>query len=448
MQDKKISLKQKIGMAVGYGGGAQIFVLINAFIVYYYTNVVGISAGTVGLIILISRFFDGVSDIVFGNIVDHTKSKKGVCRPWIFRVAIMYFIAIIALFAVPNVANIGKIVYVFITYNFANTIVFTIEQVSMTALPTYMTRDSKEQASIYAWAMIGQYIIQVLLTSFLLQIVNNMGGTQRAWIIVSVAMATIALVAILYLYFVSEETVDPKELTKTKEDVKLGVAIKAILQNKYWFMILFFVLFGSAVYTTTSTMTTYYAQYILNDLTMVGTLNACFSFPMMIVSPLYLVLVKKFRKRDIALFGICLMFLGTMINVFMPSNLMALHVGAVLKSIGFSAPNSLFMAMLADTIEYGHWKTGVRCQAILMAANGCGQKIGGGLVSAGLGWAMDAAGFDGMAATQTAGALKSISGLYLYLPAIFAGMMIVILLCYNLDKIYPQIRAELDAKEE
>lgn len=108
MQDKKVSLIQKVGMAVGYGGGAQIWVLINAFIVYYYANVVGIGAGTVGLIILISRFFDGVSDIIFGNIVDHTKSKKGICRPWIFRVAIMYFVAIIALFTVPNVANVGK----------------------------------------------------------------------------------------------------------------------------------------------------------------------------------------------------------------------------------------------------------------------------------------------------------------------------------------------------
>lgn len=68
-------------MALAYMGGSPIFLIISSYLVYFHTNVVGLNAGVIGTIMLVSRALDGVSDLVFGNVIDKTRTKMGVCRP-------------------------------------------------------------------------------------------------------------------------------------------------------------------------------------------------------------------------------------------------------------------------------------------------------------------------------------------------------------------------------
>ena len=125
----------------------------------------------------------------------------------------------------------------------------------------------------------------------------------------------------------------------------------------------------------------------------------------------------------------------------------ALIVGAVLKSLGFSAPTSCYCAMLGDSIEYGQWKTGVRSQAILMGAQSTGAKIGTGLITSALSWIIAGVGFNGMQAVQGAAVLSTISRLYTIIPLVLSALMVVILSLYDLDRKYPQIMADLKERE-
>ena len=72
--------KNRIGMFLAYMGGSPIFLLISSYLVYYYTNVAGLDPAAVGTVLLVSRVLDGVSDVVFGNMIDRTRTKMGVCR--------------------------------------------------------------------------------------------------------------------------------------------------------------------------------------------------------------------------------------------------------------------------------------------------------------------------------------------------------------------------------
>ena len=92
--------KTRIGMALAYMGGSPIFLIISSYLVYFYTNVVGLNAGVIGTIMLVSRALDGVSDLVFGNVIDKTRTKMGVCRPWVFRMSIFGLIGIVSLCSV------------------------------------------------------------------------------------------------------------------------------------------------------------------------------------------------------------------------------------------------------------------------------------------------------------------------------------------------------------
>ena len=146
--------------------------------------------------------------------------------------------------------------------------------------------------------------------------------------------------------------------------------------------------------------------------------------------------------------GVGIQLLGCILIVLVPSSMPVILTATVMKSIGQSCAATMYQPMLADAIEYGHWKTGIRSQAALMGANGAGQKVGQGLVTALLGGIMSIAGFQGTAAVQSAKAIGSVSGLFLFIPLIFTVIEFAIALVYDLDKKYGMVMQDLEARKE
>ena len=114
----KLSMLERFGYGVGDYSANLIYSSISAFLLLYYTNVVGASAAMAASIIAISKIFDGVSDLVMGLIVDRTHSKYGKARPWILRLCVPLAVATILMFSVPNsLSGKGLFIYMFLTYN-------------------------------------------------------------------------------------------------------------------------------------------------------------------------------------------------------------------------------------------------------------------------------------------------------------------------------------------
>ena len=446
--EEKIGLGAKIGMLLGGMGGVPLFALISAFLTYFYTNVVGLNAGAVGTIILVSKVFDGVSDLIFGSIIDKTRTKKGVCRPWVLRMALFSAVGVIGLFTVPNVGNMGKLIYVFISYNVSQTIIYTIMLLALTSLPTYMTRDSVQRSGLFVWSSIGQSVMTVIVSGITLNLVNAVGGGQKAWILVSIIYAVVGGICLFATGTLCKENINADEIAQEGSKAPFFTVLKSILQNKYWFEILGIVIVGAGVYVASLQMHTYYAQYILGNVELAGSMNMAYTLPLVFMGFVLLPLVKRFKKKTIMLGGVMIQLAGCILIVIVPSSLPAILVATAMKSIGQSCAATMYLPMLGDSIEYGHWKTGIRSQAALMGANGAGQKIGQGVVTAILGGIMAAAGFDGAALEQSAQAIGSISNLFLFIPLILTMLELVIIFIYDLDKHYPQIMKELMEREK
>lgn len=451
MQNKiENKYRNRFGMGIAYMGGSPIFLIISMYLVYFYTNVAGLNPGAIGTILLVSRVLDGISDVVFGNMIDRTRTKMGVCRPWVMRMSIFGVLGIVSLFCVPTgLSEFGKYIFVFVSYNFANTVVATIYQLAIIAFPSYLERDSKERSVIYIWANAGQAVTTVIISSLMFKAVSALGGNQRAWIICGVIISVIGMCLTLLSVFLCREKVNPDEIAKeTGDETKASFlhALKACIKNKYFWMILVFVTFGTGINVTTMTMTPYYAQYVLGNTLLADVLNTFFSFPMMIIIPFLGFIVAKVGKRNIALLGAILMGIGSIISIFAEKNMTLLCVAAVIKSVGLGCPSAVYAAMLADAIEYGQWKTGVRSQAVLMGAQSAGGKIGMGLMSAFISWMMGFSGFIGTLAVQSEKAIKMIISLYSILPVVLAVLMIVVLVFYDLDKRFPKIMSDLEER--
>ena len=445
LQTERIPMRQQLAYALSELASCTLYTIVFTFLTFFYTDVLGMNAGTVGIVILASKVFDGISDLWAGNLIDHTHTRNGSARPWILRAAIPLALSYVLLFTVPNLGNIGKILYIFVTYNFAMTVAFTINNCAINALPVYMSNDTTSRSSAYAVRTIFAGVVQMAVSMVFLNLVESFGGGQAGWIKVSSVLAAIALLFSLVVYFGTRERAVKTDEEKV-ENVPFKTAIGSVLQNKYWFMVLAMILIIALHQVATLTVGVYYAKYILLDEKLAGNLvlyHHLGGAVGMLAMPF--ILRTGISKRS-AVFaaGLC-MVVGSLISVFRGDGVF-LIASLALRGMGFGITNSLYYGMLADSVDYGEWKTGIRATAVTTSAASVGNKLGSGLGSALIGLALSAAGYDGLQAVQTASAVSCIRVVFVVLPLVLYVLLLVLMYFYKLDAQLPQIREELDRK--
>jgi len=172
-----VSLKEKIGYALGDGAANIAWRGVATFLFIFYTDVFGLSPVTVGVLFLVARFSDGISDVVMGIIGDRTTSKYGKFRPWILWTAIPLAVVLSLVFTSPELAQNGKIAYAYITYIFF-TLLYTANNIPYGALMAVMTGDDKERTSIGSFRMVGAFAGGMLVQGALLFLVAYFGNVE------------------------------------------------------------------------------------------------------------------------------------------------------------------------------------------------------------------------------------------------------------------------------
>ncbi len=446
----RVSGFEKFAFGCGEISTNIVFTIAASLLVMFYTDVVHVNAAVIGMIIAISQVFNGVSDITAGFIIDRTRSKYGRARPWMLWMSIPYAVAAILLMTVPQVGQMAQGIYIFITYNLMLTVVYTMFQLPFATTLSYMTRDQKERADTNIIRMAMSPIGNILITLFFTKILNLMpnGGmdNQKNWIILTAIYAFGAAALMLFCFASTRERVQVLD-DFGEEKVPLKQAVPALFKNKYFIMLfLFFVAF--AMYQTFSgTVTTYYCKWIIGDTTIVGNVNvACYGIT--IVATLILGKIMHWTtKRNWCIIGALFVIAGSLIVLVGPTSVTVVTIGGLLRGIGMTPILGLIFTMIADAIEYGQWKTGIRTAGAIQAAATSGQKFGQGIGNALIGTIMAAAGYDGALAVQSEAALATISNMFIWGVTVLGCIMIFIMLFYKLDKEYPQIMKELLARE-
>lgn len=427
-----------------------VFTIATSLLVMFYTDVAHVSAAIIGMIIAVSQIFNGISDIAAGFIVDRTRSKYGRARVWMLRMSIPYAIAAILLITVPQVGVFAQTIYIFITYNLMLTVVYTLFQLPFATTMTYMTRDQNERAKINIIRMAMSPIGNILVTLLFTRILNLMpdGGmdSQKNWIILTAIYAFGAAALMLFCFAVVRERVVVND-EAGGEKIPLKKAIPALFKNKYFIMLFVFFVFFAMYQTFAGTMATYYCKWIVGDTNIIGNVNtACFGIT--IVATLILGKVMHLMsKRNWCILGAVFIIGGSLILLINPENITLVTFGGLLRGIGMTPILGMIFTMIADAIEYGQWKTGLRTAGAIQSATTSGQKFGQGIGSALIGFIMQANDYNGNLAEQSQQAITTIQNLFIYGVSILGFIMILILAFYKLDKEYPKIIKELLERE-
>ena len=448
----KLSFLERFSYGIGDYAGNLVYSAITAFLLVYYTEVLGVSAGAAASIIAISKIFDGISDLVMGYIIDHTHSKWGKARPWIARLCVPLAVCTVLMFSVPS-SFVGtvQLVYMFLTYNLVSTIFYTGINVPYATLNGLMTTNQYERGLLGNFRNLLATAGTMTINTVVLKMTKFFGGgdpyTQQGWTItVSILMVVFVVLNMMTFFFCKERVVENKEAEGKKEkSVSFVKGIVGLVKNKYWLLMvacifaMYFMMscfFGSAVY---------FAQYNVGNADSYATISNCLSLAQIIFLFITPFIMKKLSKRKVFLFGMILAAVGFILSGF-TTNVTFTCVLSVMKGIGFACGGATMYGMLQDSITYGEWYNGYGTAGMGNAASSFCMKVGSGIGTAALGWILSAGGFEVVQQTGqvTGSVLTAINWSFAFVPAICMAIVIVCLFAFDLDKKYDKVVADLE----
>ena len=438
-------------IAYGLGDTAQNVVWgAMGILTFFYTDYAGIDPAMVGMVMLLSRCFDGVSDVIMGFIVEKTNSKWGKSRPWILWMSVPFAVSIVLIYTVPQGSSAMQFAYLFVTYNLCTTVCYTALNLPYGSLSAMMTRASKERDMLSITRMCLSPWGRILSVSATLPLVKVFGDTQMAWVEVMSIWAVVGLVLLVFCFSRCKETVVIEARAKAAK-IPVGKALKALAVNPYFWVGRTIWMMQNVIFTITGTILPYYCKYIFADDTIYGSLYLLETlvtiFVMAVFSPR---LLRRFGKRNMSLGGVLICFIGHVIFLLNPTDFGWVVFSCVVRGIGFAPIQSVIFGFIGDAVEYGQWKTRLRQEGLIFSGGSVGTKVGSGLTSALLTGLLSYAGYVSSSAgsvMQSQQVIDMIVSIYMWGPIFVWIVLIVVLYFYELDQKYPEIMRDLVARE-
>jgi GPH family glycoside/pentoside/hexuronide:cation symporter len=437
-ENRKISFMEKVAYGCGAGGGNVMSTLLASFLLSYYTDDVLLNAGAVATMFLLCRFLDGVTDFAFGGIVDKTKTKIGKARPWLIVCSPLMLIGMVLLLSVPHSWSQGaQMVYAYLTYIFLNCVVYTIFGIAHSALLSRMTRDDKERNTTSVFSSFINNLMGIVAGTLITVLYLNVG-----WTVTGLVLGIIAGGMILITGLFTKEAIGMDEVEQKKEQLPLKEQLPAVLKNRYFYLALLIGALTLLMNANAIASQVYYCNHVLGNPAFMAQLMSIGQIPGLLILFVMPWFTNKFSKRNFMLIGCGCLIASFAILGFAGTNTTLLLAGSMIRSIGVAPIFAGIYALIADTCDYGEWKTGIRSEGLMASSQSIGSKIGIGFGSAMTGWILSAAGYAGDAAV-TDSVISAIKFDYSWLGLIISVVLFIVIMMMDVEKYQPEIRAAL-----
>ncbi len=449
MQDnsnQKIGVLEKIGYGLGDTASNVVFQMIMIFLPFFYTDIFGISAAAMGWLFLVVRVIDAVTDPIMGAITDRTETKWGKFRPYLLWLCVPYGVIAVLTFTTPDWAPGDKLIYAYITYTLLM-IVYTAINIPYCALGGVITGDAEERVSLNSYRFFLATSAGVLIASTTLPLADwfGDGDRQKGFSMAMGVFSTLAVILFIVSFFLTKERVVQAADTVTDfwQDMKF------LLRNDQWAVIavLNFVLLIPLVIRGGAAL--YYLEWVVEREDLMSFFLTVGSLSAMVGAAFASPLTKRLSKVQaysllqgvIVLLSVGLYFVGKeqLILIFV--------VFALINFLG-QMGSPILWAMMADTVDYGEYKTNRRTTGLVFSGAIFTLKMGVALGGAMLGWLLAYYGYQGDATTQAPETIHGILLLFTIIPAVGHFLLLGIIPRYKLNKEYHgEIRAELDKRQ-
>jgi len=379
-----LTIKEKIAYGLGDTASNIIFQTVMMFLLIYYTDVVGLSPALVGTLFLVVRIFDAITDPLMGAMADRTKTKWGQFRPYLLWLAIPFGLISVLAFSTFDLSVNGKIIYAFATYSLLM-IVYTAINIPYSALGGVLTADPKERVSVQSYRFVFGMLGGLIVAAGTMPLVEWFGAGDKAlgYQYTMIAMSTLGVILFLLCFTGTQERVSPPEdQTSTFKE-----SFAHLWQNDQWRILCIAGLFLLSGQVLRATLAVYYVKYYLgqaDQITLFMTLGMIGSILGAALSQTLAKIVCKIKAyialQSIAAFICILSYFVGKDQIIMAFTLFFLW------NFFLQMATPLLWAKMADTIDYGHWKTGIRITGIIYSAVVFFIKLGVAVGGALAGW--------------------------------------------------------------
>ncbi len=379
-----LTKREKVAYGLGDTASNIVFQTVMLFLTFFYTDIFGISPAVVGTMFLLVRIIDAVTDPLMGALADKTQSRHGKYRPYLLWLALPFALCSVLAFTTPDLSANGKVIYAFATYTLLM-LAYTAINIPYSALGGVLTADPTERVSVQSYRFVFGMLGGLLVTACTLPLVTFFGNGDNAkgYQLTIVAMSALGLLLFLLCFAGTRERVN----APVDQQLTLKRSFASLWQNDQWRVLCvaaFFLLTGMVLRTT---LAIYYVKYFLGredlitvfvTLGMVGNIAGCAAAQWL----------SRYVDKVNAYIG--LQLIAALISA------LRFCVGAAQLELAFALyflwgfflqmATPLLWAKMADTVDYGHYKTGIRITGLVYSSIVFFIKLGLALGGALAGW--------------------------------------------------------------
>ena len=373
--------------------------IFGAYLTRYYADVLGwtkFGAGAfAALLPIVSVIFVVLGNLSVGKWIDNTRTTAGKARPYLFAAIPLLTLAIIMMFTSPNNGSILQMIWIAVSYNLYYSIAYPCYYTAHSSMVSLSTRDTDKRgllatmsnASMVAAAGVGaSIVVPILLQSYMFSYNGtslDVAASYAHWRVLSIGFTLVTVVGIILEYYftrerISEETMD---LQRTAEDIPMKTHVDACTKDKYWWMVILYVLFFMMGQLVKNTSMSFYARWMFDSVlsaadpesasgAMMSTLGLIGGLPSAVGMVIAWPLANKLGKQRAIVIGLIFSVLGGAVAFMGVHNFKMVCAGVVLKAVGIIPSQYVMLAVISDVLDHLEAKNGFRSDGFTMSIYG------------------------------------------------------------------------------
>ena len=446
---KDFNMGDKIGYAFGDIGCSLFFAFVSNYLMLFYTDVLGITAASVGTLFIVARIWDAINDPIMGTIVD----KKGATKYGKFRPYVVWFgiplviVGILTFTAIPGLSQNFKLPYAYITY-ISFGMLYTAVNIPYGSLATVMTKDSDERTSLSTFRNMGSLLGNMFVMIVVPMLIFNKDRevSVKGFLICAIVIAILSLTSFIINFRLTRERIVNNNTSKNKA----SSTVKALFKNRAFIGISLASFAMMASLLTTQSLNIYLFKDYFKAPKLIavgGMVGVLASF---VVIPFAGIIVKKIGKKETAVFGAVFASVVYAIMLLIPNLNVTTYIAlSFIAGLGSGLINTIIFALVGDAIDYQEYISNERNEGIVYSSYSLARKLSQA-VSGGIGgYALAFLGYQAGAAEQLEEVGVGIKNIAIAIPLIgYIVTALVLLFIYNLSrKRLAEVNEELDRRK-
>ncbi|ATF92447.1 MFS transporter [Cedecea neteri] len=421
-----IGLKEKVGYGLGDFASNLSFGFVSLFLLFFYTNIYGISAAQASVIFVVARIIDAIFNVVIGFAIDKTQSRYGKLRPWICYGAIpLGFLTVLCFFPFGGEA---KFYYAFLSYTLY-CLAYTAVNTPYSALTNRITQHEASRASLSVYRFVLAILGYLIVSTTADWIIAPFTDKQSGYVFAVSCFALLATFMFMLCFGMTKERVTEE----STHSPGLREMLRAVTGNKPLIHLSLFTVFFYIAYTVWMAIAIYFIKYIIGNEGFTATFFIIQSAAYITGTVLCEKLITLMGKNKMTLAALLLGILGVLMQYFMAGdNIWLIMAGVCLYSITLGIGFVAMWSMIADTVEYAEWHHGVRTEGAIYGFYNFITKIAMAIGGGCAGWMLDYYHYD--AGNISASAINGINIMMTLFPGTMFALSAIFVACYSLDE--------------